>query len=117
MPYVNSQRLSHEISYFFNRKNNALFVGEFVIVFFPAVTTGKFVIATQLFVKFKFVLASKENPVALVVHEMTTGPFVRSLIDKRIASTMKFDALTPVPAGATTLIGPVVAFVGTMAVS
>ena len=86
-----------------------------MIVFFPPTTTGRFVTATQLETELRFVLACKENPVALVVHEITTGPFVNSLMDNVSASIKKFSALTPVPPGATTLIGPVVALVGTTA--
>ena len=91
---------------------------ELVMVFFPFWINGTFVTSTQFveFVKLRFVFACKTKPVALLGQETETKLFVSNLIVNATASTTKLAALTPVPPGATTLIGPVVALVGTVAV-
>ena len=94
-----------------------MFVVRFVIVFCPFTITGAFVTTTHVFVEVRFVLACKAKPVALEGHATETALLVNNLTVKLKTSTVKFAALTPVPPGATTLIGPVVALVGTTAVS
>lgn len=94
-----------------------MFVALFVTVFFPLTTAGELVTAIHPFVLTKLLLACKANPSALVVHEMATARFVSKRIESETLSTTKFAALTAVPPGAVTLMGPVVAPAGTSAVS
>ena len=82
----------------------------------PLVTNVAFVTSVQ-FVCDRFVEVSRLNPVALCGQEIDAILLVNNSIFRASASTTKELALVPVPAGATTLIGPVVALVGTVAVN
>jgi hypothetical protein len=85
-----------------------------VAVICVAETTVKVVAFTLL----KLTAVTPVNPVPVMVTEVPTGPDVgvKDVIVTHDEATVKLVKLDPVPPGAVTLIGPVVAPVGTVAV-